>query len=280
MVQTKIRGKSSPESGLPAVLSFNSWIFLSLRLRFCLLFFCGLLTGSALSAQIINVESSRIHSDTTGWLGKAGAGFSYTKNVQEVLNMDLSAHLQYKTEKDLYLFLGNYNLLRGNSRSLVNNMFYHLRYNRKLNRGVRWEAFTQWQQNIVTNIELRALVGTGPRFKLHDSKKFKLFAATLAMYEYEKGLKSGEVHRDMRSDNYVSLTFQPNNIFSLTSTTFYQPLFRMLKDYRILNQLNLEVKATRHFSIVTNWSYLFDAFPPEGTPRTNLSITNGFAYKF
>ena len=95
-------------------------------------------------AQIVNIESKRMQSDTTGWMGNLGAAFSFTKNVQEVITAGLHAHLQFKTERDLYLFLSNYNLLKGAEQELVNNVFYHLRYNRKLNAWLRWEVFTQW----------------------------------------------------------------------------------------------------------------------------------------
>lgn len=247
------------------------------RVLYCFFYILPCLTAGA---QVINVENSRIQSDTTGWLGTVGTTFTFTKNVQEILNIDAAVHLQYKTQKDLYLFLANYNLLRGNSQTLSNNMFYHLRYNRKLNPWLRWEAFTQWQQNTVTNIELRALLGTGPRFKLHESKRFRLYAATLAMYEYEKERKPAITHNDLRSDNYVSFTYQPNAVLSLTSTTFYQPLYKNLEDYRILNQFTLTVKATRHFSITTNWSYLFDSYSAAGAPKVNYAISNGFNYTF
>jgi hypothetical protein len=233
------------------------------------------------SAQlIVNVENSRIQSDTTGWAGSAGTSFSYTKNVQEILSANANAHLQYKTQKDLYLVLANYNLLTSFNQKLVNNMFYHLRYNRKLGKVVRWEAFTQWQQNRLSNIDLRAVLGTGPRFKLHETKSFRIYAGALAMYEYEVERASTFIHRDIRSDNYASFTFKPNAVFDVTSTTFYQPLFRQLNDFRILSQVTFNVKVSKHFSIVTNWDYLYDAFPAEGSPNVNLTVTNGFSYTF
>src|SRR3954469_21991808 len=121
------------------------------------------------SAQlIVNVENSRIQSDTTGWKGDIGTSFSLTKNVQSLLNIAATLHLQYKTRKNMYLLLGNYNLMRSEEERLVNNMFYHVRYNRVLSPGVRWEAFTEWQQNSINNIDLRAVVGMGPRFTIHE----------------------------------------------------------------------------------------------------------------
>ena len=48
-------------------------------------------------------------------------------------------------------------LLKGNKQDLTNNLLFHFRYNRKLSEAVRWEVFTQWQQNTITNIDQRFL---------------------------------------------------------------------------------------------------------------------------
>lgn len=239
-----------------------------------------LLTQSSTAQIIVNVENSRIQSDTTGWKGELGTSFSFQKNVRELLSINANAHVQYKTKKDLYLLLANYNLLKANGAELTSNMFYHFRYNRKLGNVVRWEAFTQWQQNKINNIELRALLGTGPRFKLHDSRRFKLFAGVLAMFEHETDTDPKVRHNDVRSDNYLSVTYKPNDNFSATSTTFYMPLYRRIDDYRILNQVNITLKATTRLSIVTSWDYSFDSQPPIGTPKANYVISNGFSYAF
>lgn len=234
-----------------------------------------------LHAQIINIESKRMQSDTTGWMGNAGASFALIKNVQEVLSLNANAHLQYKTNRNLYLLLTNYNLLRGDGKRLSNNMFYHLRFNRKLNDMLRWEVFTQWQQDIITNIGLRILAGTGPRFKVYDRPRFKLYAATAAMYEHEKEKTDPVViHNDVRSSSYVSFTYEPTESLEIVSTTFYQPLFREISDFRIFNQLSLNFKVSSHISITTSWNYLYDADPAGISPRINYSISNGINYKF
>lgn len=248
--------------------------------RVLYLFMFLMLWGTASAQLIINVENSRIQSDTTGWAGSLGTSFSLVKNVQQVLSINANMHLQYKDKKNLYLILANYNLLKGNQQELSNNMFYHFRYNRTLSKAVRWEAFTQWQQNNITNIDVRFLVGTGPRFKIHESSTLKFYGASLAMYEYERDKKPPVVHKDMRSDNYLTFTYTPNTFIVLTSTTFYQPLYRYIKDFRVLNQEAIDIKATKHFSITISFDYLYDAFPAAGTPSINYTINNGFNYTF
>ena len=233
------------------------------------------------SAQMVNIESQRMQSDTTGWMGSLGTSFSIVKNVQQIITIDANAHVQYKTKKDLYLFIASYDLLKAENTDLTNNMYYHLRYNRKLNKWLRWEIFTQLQQNTVTGIRYRALYGTGPRFKIHDSKHLHLYTGTAAMYEREEeNTKPSVEHRDIRGSNYVTFTWLPNGMVSLISTFYYQPLFKKFADYRFLNQTSFTVKATKHLSIVTGINYLFDAYPAAGTPREYYEITNGIVYQF
>ena len=248
--------------------------------RFFIFLLCILLSFAASAQLIVNVENSRIQSDTTGWKGNVGTAFSYTKNVQELLNINAVFHLQYKTKKDLYLVLANYNILKANSENFTNNMFYHLRYNRTLGKVVKWEAFSQWQQNNITNIGLRALYGTGPRFKIKESPKFRMYAGALVMYEHERDINPSMTYNEIRGDDYVSVTFKPSPVFDLTATAFYQPVLRQPKDFRILNQISFNVKATKHLSIITNWDYSYDAYPAAGTPDINFVISNGLNYTF
>ncbi len=247
------------------------------------IFIVILLTGISLSvnSQIINVENARIHSDTTGWMGEAGALASFTKNTQEVFLVQLNAHVQYKTQKNLFLILGNYGFLSGSDQNLINNSFLHLRYNRKLNELVRLELFTQVLQNPVTKIDYRFLTGAGPRFKLVGGKKFRMYAASLVMHEYERELDALKtIHNDIRSSSYVSVSLQPSEQTELVNTIFYQPLFNQLSDYRILEQFKFSVKAGKKWALSFNINYLYDNKPVQGVPMINYTVSTGIEYHF
>lgn len=113
-----------------------------------------------------------------------------------------------------------------------------------------------------------------------DSKAFKFYAGTLAMYEHERDKKPEVTYKEIRGDAYVSVTYKANAVFDATATTFYQPLFRAPKDFRILNQVTFTIKVTKHFSVTTNWNYSYDAFPAAGTPQINYDVSNGISYVF
>lgn len=244
--------------------------------------FCILLITSPVMAQIVNVESSRMKSDTVGWTGKLGAAFGIQKNTEKIFEMALESQLQYKTSNDLglWLILGNLNLLKVGSDRFVSDGLGHLRYNRKVNEWLRWEFFGQYQNNVITQIDSRMLFGTGPRFKLIKVDKFRMYAASLFMYEQENERTTPVIkHRDIRNSSYISFSWFPRENISLISTTYFQPLLKKLSDYRILNQVSLTVEATPHFGLTVKWNYLHDRFPAGTAPNTTYSFGTGITYE-
>ena len=231
------------------------------------------------NAQIVNVESERIHTDSIGWAGSFGGNFSITQNIDKVFSAEAFAHVQYKTAKNLYLFLGNYSFLKGAQTKYLDNTFYHLRYNRKISDHVRWEIFSQLQTNKITKIDSRFLAGMGPRIKLHKTSIFQIYTGVLFMYEYEKELTDPPIyHNDIRNSTYFTLTYKPVSNFELVSTSFYQPRIDHFKDFRLLNQESANLLITHKLSATLNWNYLYDRFPAEGVPDTNYSFSTGFKY--
>ena len=248
--------------------------------RAALIILLLILQGDTFS-QIVNIERARMQSDTIGWLGSAGASFSLTKNTSSVFSSDIDAHIQYKSSKSLYLLLGNYGFLKGAGTTLIDNSFFHLRYNYKLNKTLRWEAFTQLQNNVITLIQSRFLLGTGPRFKIVSSKIFRMYAAAIIMYEKEKeATPAATLHQDLRTSSYLSFSFTPSNNVEIISTTFFQPLINNINDYRILNQSTIKVKTGRHVGMKINWNYLNDNFPAAGVPSVNYTLSTGIDYEF
>lgn len=234
-------------------------------------------------AQIVNTESARMQSDTVGWQGGFGMAFSLIQNTIKITNMEAETHLQYKTSNDrgLWLILADYVNLKVGGKQNVANYYVHLRYNYKVNDWLRWEFFTQYQNNDITQIDARFLVGTGPRFKLIKIEKFRLYAGCLFMHEREKELTSPVVkHQDWRNSSYVSFTWLPNKNTELISTTYFQPRLDKFNDWRFLNQAVFRVKASPHFGMSMRWNYLRDKFPAGSAPKRTYSFGAGVDYDF
>lgn len=235
------------------------------------------------AAQIINAESARMQSDTTGWMGGAGLATELTQNTERIFSMEASMHLQYKTRNDkgLWLILGDYNFLRIAKTENISNYYLHLRYGRRINKWLSWEFFTQYLNNEITQIEARFLSGTGLRFIIIKNKFFRLNAGCLFMFEKEKEATHPVVtHDDWRNSSYVSCSWTPKENIELITTTYFQPLLKKFSDYRVLNQAAFKVKASRHFALSVKWNYLHDRFPAGEAPRTTYSFSTGVDYDF
>lgn len=239
---------------------------------------------SSLFAQIINIEKARIRSkDSIGWSGNLNGGFSLNKNTKLLLSLNSAAQVQYKNRKNLYLLLGRLEFTKADQEAFVNNTFLHFRYNYKINKWLRWEAFAQIQNNVITRIKFRGLIGTGPRHKVWDKEKFSLYAASLYMFEYdEENTATNQILylQEHRQSSYLSLTWKPNGNFECQSTTYYQPKWGYFEDFRLLCDVNLKFKVATHLSYSTVFNGLYDAFPAVNIPKTIYSFSNRLSYEF
>ena len=232
-------------------------------------------------AQVVNVEAQRIKTDTVGWAGSVGGSFNWTQNVEQIFAINAAAHLQYKSTKNLYLLLGDYALLKSEKKNFINNGFLHFRFNHTFTEFLRTEVFTQLQNNKISKIDTRYLIGAGPRFKLPMPKTIKVYLGVLFMYEYEKEITDPPIYNNsFRNSTYLSFNIKPNDLISINSTTFYQPRLDYFSDFRILNQTTVSLAISKKLAVTINWNYLYDEFPVEGVPKINANYSTGFKYVF
>lgn len=246
-----------------------------------LLFVFLVLSGFGAQAQILNVESLRKVTDTSGFSGSVGINFSVIRNVNDFIVLGSDIHIQYKMKKHLVLLKNDIRFLKVEEEDLADNGITHLRYNYKFRPKIAWEFFIQRQYNRVALIDLRTLVGTGPRFKLTKSEKYKFYLGPLVMYEYERLLdEAGTRNKDIRGSIYLSFSLFPNDNITIVSTTYYQPLFENFSDYRISSQSSLLVKLYKNLALNVSHTFFFDAFPAEGIPTSQYDLSTGITYTF
>lgn len=233
--------------------------------------------------QVVNIETLRKPSDTTKWTGSVSLDVSLTKNVNDLFQITNKAYVQYNDQTNLWLFVNDLNFQKAEGFDLINRGTQHLRYNRKLNETITWEVFGQAQYDAVSEISFRGLVGTGPRFKLNPSEKYRFYIGTLVMYEYEKATNvvADRVQEDIRGSAYVSFSLYPTEKLSIISTSYYQPKFEAFKDYRISSNTSLLFEIYEDLAFKTTFNYFFDAFPVSASiPKTQYELTNGLLYTF
>lgn len=232
--------------------------------------------------QIVNIEKQRISDDSTGWFGHANLNFTGAKSTKSILALATGTLLEYKSKntKDLWLLITELSLISGDGIKFSNSGFGHLRYNHKMGKAIRWEIFSQIQYNSLTKIKQRALLGTGPRFKLTQYDNARFYWGVAYMFEYEEINDVTQQHRDHRLSSYLSFSLYPHENVTFTSTTYAQPLLKDWGDYRISNETNLALNISKKLIFNATVKYAFDSMPPADVPRSVYSYTNGLQLEF
>lgn len=247
------------------------------------LFLMYLSVFHTISAQVVNIEGKRIHTDTSGFAGHIDLGMSLEKNVAQLLNINGNSLIQYKTRnsRHLFLFMADAGLVRSGGVDLINRYLGHIRYNtRFLTDWLKWEALMQFQRNPLIDIRTRFLYGSGFRFKLAEEAAYRFYLGSTYIFEHERGFQDDREEFNNRWSNYFSFSILPSEVFTMKSTTYYQPIFNAFYDYRIMEDIRLEFKITKNLTYTTSFEMIYDSRPPEGVPELIYLLRNGIGYKF
>jgi len=235
-------------------------------------------------AQLVNIETKRLQTDSTRFVLNADFAFNHTNNdgltVNQV-NGTVTTQLKSKDFKKIYLFLGNYKLIDAEEGNLQNSWFLHARFNYKFNTLLRFEAFLQSQYNQLLVVEQRNLVGAGLRLKWVDRENFTGYLGNSYLYEAEYSDKANTEDYNHRNSTYLSLSYlSESRSFSLTNTVYYQPLYRNFKDYRILEQFRFDVPLAAWFKVFMIYDYYFDSKTPLNTREYTSQLQIGVGFNF
>ena len=233
-----------------------------------------------LPGQVINAEQKRAFQKQDGWVGNADLSFGLTKNTRLILQVGSRITAQYHKKKHTLLLLNDLNLLKVDSNSIQNSGFQHVRYNYQVKKYLIPEAFVQAQYNQVWKLDLRLLVGAGPRFQIIGNDSNRVFIGSLAMFEYEKVDGGATYNRAIRSSSYLSIGLGLNKKVTFESITYFQPLIKRTRDFRLSSESSIRAAITKHMAFKTSFMLNFDSRPPDGLTKLFYSFQNGFSYRF
>lgn len=246
---------------------------------FYLLFACYLVGISKIYSQILNVEDTRVRiSDTAHWAGYIDLAGNINKNISLIINAKAATQIEYKNKRHFILALTNYNWLKTNEQSILNEGSQHLRYNYDFSAKIVGEIFGQIQYNERLKLHIRTLGGVGLRFKLWKYEHGRGYAGTAYMYEHSIFDKDPEPRRDHRLSNYFSFNHQFDKRSKVLSTLYFQPLVADIRLNRIAWTGSLQYFITQKISLRTSVNLSFDNDPrlPPSVPDLIYTFNTGF----
>ncbi len=234
-----------------------------------------------LSAQLVNIEKSRKEAKP-GFQGEIAMNLMLTQNTKQIFETGTSAHLQYHKNRHTLLLLNTISFMRVEGDNLINNGFQHFRYNYSLGEGFTTvELFTQHQYNSIRLLQRRFLLGGGPRFRIFENDNLGVYIAPLVMFEQELLNDENTTQTNkFKGDLYVSTTYAIDERINFSHTTYYQPDFARMKEYRLSSETGLEMNFNDSFAFLVTFNLAYDSHPPIDIPELFYTLKNGIKYSF
>ena len=242
-----------------------------------------LLVAAPAAAQIVNVQSVFTDDAPLGVSGGIDAAVDWRTGSNDFLALRGALAGQWRGERGQVLALarGEYGLSQG--LTTLNRVLEHLRYRHSLTERWGAESFLQHEYDGFRRLQLRALLGAGPRFRLIREEKLNLALGLALMLEHERLRQddqpdAGARTTDLRLSSYALAGLPVAENVELTETVYVQPRLDAPADLRVLNETALVVRPNAHFSLGLAFVLTWDRRPPASIAPldTQLRTTLGF----
>lgn len=241
---------------------------------------CTCVSASVAAASGLNVERVRMNPNEDGVHGGLSIGVDFQAGNTNRLDVSTSAGIAYRHRRHVVFLIGSSKystrtraqlgeglsqLLEPSSR-FVSKAHLHLRYNYEVLAWLVGEAFTQIERDEFLLLEGRVLFGLGPRFVPFNDGRFSLSLGSHWMLEYE-ALDPAQVVEPLpartlvhRSSSYLSLVYAAERL-RMSSTTYLQPRFDLIRDLRLLSEANVDVTLIEPVTLRLTLRLRWDTMP-------------------
>ncbi|MDX5345815.1 MAG: DUF481 domain-containing protein [Hymenobacteraceae bacterium] len=247
------------------------------------------------TAQILNVEKSRIDKDSANtFFGNVSLNFNmFNRNSgndkpSTFLGFAANSDLVYFSGKHSYYIIGNTNYVVLKRDPIVRTGYVHLRNNLYRRNRLSYEFFGQYQYDLGRRLDLRLLAGSGLRFAIHKSKEINLFVGSGLMLEHEEWdspkPEEGILVVDLlKSSNYFSTRAHLNDNVEFNTITYYQVGYdQAISGFRqrLSGDINFLFKINNKLRFRTNFNCTYDNRPIVPVTKFIYSLTNGVQANF
>lgn len=228
----------------------------------------------------VNIEKYRLLKNKDGTSLDMSVSTTLIRGNSDIVNIDAGAGIYHKKGKIQLFLKGMLSFGEKKDDKYINKGFIHLRGIRELSTRLSTEAFLQAEYNEFILLKSRKLGGSGIRYKIYESERISLFIGSGIMYEDENfserdGIILKENTKYIKSTNYLSLNWKISKTASLGLVTYYQTRFSRFSDYRLLSNINLQLRISGNLSFVSTINHRYDNSPPLTIVKYDLSVKSG-----
>ncbi|WP_281951742.1 DUF481 domain-containing protein [Nitrosophilus kaiyonis] len=231
------------------------------------------------SFAIVSIEPKDIGEKNPGISGEIGASLEINRGNTDTTSTSLSASLQIDKDHCLCFATLSYEYGESSGEKNKDRAFLHLRHLEKINEDNVWEFFAQLQKDEFKDQKLRALIGTGERYRFFNENETKTYIGIGAFLEREK-IEDEDTKDYFRGNFYISFKKRFNDNVKMAFISYYQPKLDEFSDYESTNSLEFSVKLSKNLDLLILTNYDYDSRPPKDIKKYDLSQKIGISYKF
>ena len=231
------------------------------------------------AAQIVNVQGALAkppeHDGTTAQLELK---IDWREGNNSLFDVGGSGTVLVKRGKLLALAIARGEYGRGAGTTFKQKSFEHVRARYTLDRRWRWEAFAQHESDRFRRLTVRGVVGTGPALQLVRDDHVNLHAGLAYMLEIERfddrdgTTDAGARFRQHRASFYLTGTQKISETVEVVETVYVQPRIDEPSDVRLLGEISITTKLSKHIALTDGFTVAYDRTPPEGIKRFDTQL--------
>ena len=242
-----------------------------------------LLCSHLTNAQILNLEHRLLNAtQSKEWLMRSSALFSVQQKRLSFIKLSAKLNLAYIRPNTTCKLIGKLSLLSIDREDINSDGYAHLRLNFMHKKSVSLEVFTQIQYDLLRDIQLRYLFGTGVRFALLKKENALVALGIAIMPEYEQWFYEEQEYLRFfwKNSNYISVYQDLNERVSYNFILYYQSNVLDWERWRLSADLNLNVLLTKKLRLTFSVTAFYDNKPILPIPDNNYLIENGLSFDF
>lgn len=231
------------------------------------------------TAQIVNVQGAIAKPPAEdGVAGQLELKLDLRRGNNELLDLGASGTVLVRHGRLLALVIARGEYGRGVDTTFKRKTFEHARVRASLDERWKWEAFAQHELDTFRRLTVRALTGTGPAFQVLDDDKISLLAGAAYFVEYERfddrdgAADAGQRGVSHRASFYLTGTEQIGESVAISQTVYVQPRLDDPADLRLLGELAVTTKLSKHIALTDGLTISYDRTPPDGIKRHDVQL--------
>lgn len=231
------------------------------------------------SFAIVSIEPKDIGEKEPGVSGEIGASLEINRGNTDTTSTSISARVQIDKDHCLCFATLSYEYGESSGEKNKDRAFLHLRHLEKINEDNVWEFFGQLQKDEFKDQKLRALLGTGERYRFYNNNDGKAYLGIGAFFEREK-IENEDKKDYFRGNFYISFKKRFNENVKMAFISYYQPKLDEFSDYESINSLEFTVKLSDKLNLLILTKYDYDSRPPKDIKKYDFSQKIGISYNF